>query len=117
MITLPSAIFALSRCQTFGIVLAQKIPFLTEFADGARNKIITTALKGAAMQTIKCLDCHLPFSQPDDCAVHMLERHGWDYERARLWLRDMVEGVRHPMVSCPCPECEWAEKELVNDRR
>lgn len=32
-----------------------------------------------------------PFGGPDDVAIHLLDSHGWDYEKARLWLRDKVE--------------------------
>lgn len=45
------------------------------------------------MQAYKCLYrcCPVVSTEPDDIAIHLLERHGWDYERARLWLRDTVE--------------------------
>lgn len=38
----------------------------------------------------KCPDCNLE-AKPDDVAIHMVDNHGWDYETARLWLRDQIE--------------------------
>jgi hypothetical protein len=46
--------------------------------------------KGGSMQT-NCPECLFKAKEPDDVACHLMERHGWDYEHARLWLRDQVE--------------------------
>lgn len=42
-----------------------------------------------------CPECAKRFDKPldeaDDVAIHLLDAHGWDYEHARIWLRDRVE--------------------------
>lgn len=38
----------------------------------------------------KCPDCNLE-AKSDDVAIHMVDDHGWDYETARLWLREQIE--------------------------
>lgn len=38
-----------------------------------------------------CAVCYEKFGVPDDAAIHLVDTHQWDTERARLWLRDQVE--------------------------
>jgi hypothetical protein len=39
----------------------------------------------------KCFECDQWFDRPDDLAIHLIDEHCWDSERARLWLRDTIE--------------------------
>lgn len=38
-----------------------------------------------------CDKCHVLFASPDDVAIHLVDRHGVEYEEARIWLRKQVE--------------------------
>lgn len=40
-----------------------------------------------------CPDCNYFSTEPDDVAVHLIRHHQWDYENARIWLRDIVEAA------------------------
>ena len=39
----------------------------------------------------ECPECPVRSKEADDIAVHLMDRHGMDYEHALLWLRDKVE--------------------------
>ena len=45
------------------------------------------------MQAYKCPYecCPVVSTESDDIAVHVIDRHGWDYEEARIWLKRQVE--------------------------
>lgn len=40
---------------------------------------------------MNCSICGDVFDKADDVAIHLVDDHGWDTERARLWLRDQIE--------------------------
>ena len=40
-----------------------------------------------------CPECFNPIGQWDDVAVHLMGVHGYDYDKARLFLRDRIEEV------------------------
>lgn len=39
----------------------------------------------------ECPECSKCFKEYDGVAIHLTDQHGWDYEKARLWLRDAIE--------------------------
>lgn len=48
----------------------------------------------AFIHGLACPECHSLkiYDAPDDTAIHLVEHDGWEYEKARLWLRGIVEG-------------------------
>jgi hypothetical protein len=66
---------------------------------------------------IKCplRSCPNSFGESDDVAVHLMDRHGYAYDEAVLWLRTMIEADAHPaMRPCQCEECEYWNDEAQN---
>lgn len=47
-------------------------------------------MAGTRCPEYPCLG-HKEIGKPDDVAIHLVDRHQWDAEKARLWLRDKVE--------------------------
>lgn len=40
---------------------------------------------------VLCPVCFFMVPAADEVAVHLISEHSWDYEKARLWLRDTIE--------------------------
>lgn len=38
-----------------------------------------------------CPQCSISRKQADAVAIHLIDKHGWHTEKARVWLRDEVE--------------------------
>lgn len=38
-----------------------------------------------------CLSGGSTYEALDDMAIHLIDRHGWDYDTATLWLRNLEE--------------------------
>ena len=51
--------------------------------------------------------CSETFQESDECAVHLLSAHGWEIDKATVWLREYEE-ARPPHC---CEECDYFEAE------